>query len=347
MEIQNEQLLVGGDSCYAYPEAQIALGKITNRGMFYIPNGKVLTVPGGDFKLIGYKERTHCWFNRNNVITEVIYPNKNDTRRNEVLAVLDGIGFNTIKDNDLRGDDYKPFDFQDKAGIKNYFDVACDYGHIFLDRVAIDTDDNYKLVMLQEPRVHYDYDSPDELPERDGGYICEDCGCRMSEDDGYITHDGRRICCDCYENNYFTCSDCDEVHHIDYMITVGDYCYCEDCIDRNFTRCDCCGEYVSNDYTYTVHDKYGDEVEVCPYCFEDNYSMCTCCDEYYPNDKLTQVEKEDAWYCESCYDERIVTCHDCGEVFDIERQGVLEKDGKTYCDDCHAKHEEDDEAVNE
>ena len=51
--------------------------------------------------------------------------------------------------------------------------------------------------------------------------ICDDCGCVIETDDYYTTYDGRIICEDCYDSDYFTCEDCGKIFHIDDLISVN------------------------------------------------------------------------------------------------------------------------------
>lgn len=98
---------------------------------------------------------------------------------------------------------------------------------------------------------------------------CEDCGERIYEDDAYWV-DGSPYCCDCvtycedcneYVRNqdareidgvyvcdwcvehrdYYECSECGEIHHIDYLNYVGDELLCEDCYAHCTLDCEECG----------------------------------------------------------------------------------------------------------
>ena len=127
--------------------------------------------------------------------------------------------------------------------------------------------------------------------------ICDDCGCVIETDDYYTTYDGRIICEDCYDSDYFTCEDCGKIFHIDDLISVnrgGSY-VCPDCADRYYYRCDDCGEYFSEHNVRT--DDFGTVI------------------------------------CDDCYDWRdYTTCYDCGR---ISRDNYWNDEVDDYlCGDC-------------
>ena len=87
-----------------------------------------------------------------------------------------------------------------------------------------------------------------------GNYVtCEDCGSIIQEDDAITTHAGDYICQNCYDDEYFTCECCDEVHHLDDLTHVNqgfrDELYvCDECASASYYRCDDCGAYVSAEH---------------------------------------------------------------------------------------------------
>lgn len=62
----------------------------------------------------------------------------------------------------------------------------------------------------------------------DCAWTCDDCGDRYAEDVENYTPlgTGNTICSHCYDNNYFTCQECNEVLSMD---EYGDDGYCTDC----------------------------------------------------------------------------------------------------------------------
>ena len=98
--------------------------------------------------------------------------------------------------------------------------------------------------------------------------ICNDCGAYIYESDDEIeTTAGDIICQRCYENNYFTCPDCNEVVSLDYSI-----------------------ERPNGDI-------------ICQQCFDEYYLYCNHCDEVIHRDDA--IEYDGDLYCQQCYDELI------------------------------------------
>lgn len=124
-------------------------------------------------------------------------------------------------------------------------------------------------------------------------YTCEDCGERIHEDDVYwvgvspyctecVTYcedcneyvrnedaveiDGVYVCNWCVEHSdYYECSECGDIHHIDCLNGIGDELLCEDC--------------------------YAEKTSICDKCFE-----------HYYNEELTYDKETDCYYCPDCYE---------------------------------------------
>lgn len=60
---------------------------------------------------------------------------------------------------------------------------------------------------------------------------CENCESWQPAEEIFRTHNGRRICQNCYDEDYFTCDNCGDIYHNDDMFSDewGDYCYCPNC----------------------------------------------------------------------------------------------------------------------
>lgn len=60
---------------------------------------------------------------------------------------------------------------------------------------------------------------------------CDNCGEYVLNDVRYIESEGITVCYDCYDENYRTCEECGEIHHIDrmYYHERSDSWYCECC----------------------------------------------------------------------------------------------------------------------
>ena len=125
------------------------------------------------------------------------------------------------------------------------------------------------------------------------GYICQDCGCHIDEDD-VIWIDDEPYCRDC-------CSYCDycEEYHRGTSTHIRRYGYvCEDCLD-NFCYCEDCGEYVQDYYATWVDSEDG---YICDACLDDNFATCEDCGVLY---RISDMYHDDGeWLCEDCHDAR-------------------------------------------
>ncbi len=86
----------------------------------------------------------------------------------------------------------------------------------------------------------------------DRKYIkCADCGHYVPEDQSYFTGHDYPICSDCYESNYGTCDNCNEVEHYDNLIYLDrrDETLCVSCYHD-------CGCGSIQDYSYKPPPKY-------------------------------------------------------------------------------------------
>ena len=129
---------------------------------------------------------------------------------------------------------------------------------------------------------------------------CADCRAIIEEGcESYETHNGDILCQDCYENDYFYCEDCEEIHHNDELIVIdnGANYVCEDCASNNYNQCVHCDEWhdPSNGGITNVDGEY-----VCESC-ADSYYYCESCNEYVHGDDMHYIEEEDGYICDSCY----------------------------------------------
>lgn len=126
---------------------------------------------------------------------------------------------------------------------------------------------------------------------------CADCLEEISSDD-YVDNNGDPICEDC-NDNYTSCSSCDEVlHNDDSYISFRDETWCQDCYTSRFSTCDDCNEVVRNDDICQVHGRSGSARYVCDDCRSDYY-WCEDCDEYVHEDNYCEND-----LCNSCHDDR-------------------------------------------
>lgn len=130
--------------------------------------------------------------------------------------------------------------------------------------------------------------------------VCKECERVGEEGEEFLTYSKKPLCHDCYDNKYFTCERCEEIHQTDESQIVHVYrgrerAWCQDCRDNYACVCDDCGDTIGEDYTRS--DEYR---TLCEACYSDNYFSCCGCDNIFHND--------DGYYCETCEDTR---CREC------------------------------------
>lgn len=128
---------------------------------------------------------------------------------------------------------------KDKGAKIHYNDAIS--GNNFKPRLFIDIDKNETKKIIVGSRVtclncgNYDIiDSQGFLCMGCGDHmICDDCGSLThSEDSFYVNSVGHSVCVDCWESNYSTCNNCDEIHP-DHDITYldeEDISLCPNCL---------------------------------------------------------------------------------------------------------------------
>jgi hypothetical protein len=281
------------EGCYSNAESIIAIGKIINRAIAYIPNNKTLKI-NDNIELYGYKKRSHVWLDSNGLFIERIYPDKSDAARQQFIKLIENNNIPIVHEKDIT--EYMLFDIQDYAGIKNYINVAENNGYpVFLDREAINN--NLELVYLKQDRIEYSYNSGDRMPEENKIY-CENCNCTIDEEDAvYI--DDRYLCNECLRELYRRCEDCGEYVLRDNLTDVGNnryYYVCNNCLD-NYQLCYNCGTWTATDNIYIAEsgDAYCDE------CYHDIFYHCDNCDrEILRSDGIPYNHNN---YCQECYEE--------------------------------------------
>jgi hypothetical protein len=152
--------------------------------------------------------------------------------------------------------------------------------------------------------------------------VCTWCGDTVGEDENCQTPSGEDCCESCYDEHYFSCEACGEVHVAAERCDANGSGYCESCFDDRFTVCDDCENTVEQDAVTTV---YGGN-QVCPRCLSRNYTKCDGCGEYAKDEDLKRGGEDDL--CPDCFDKDWGECSECGEVF--AREGKSE----TKCPDC-------------
>ena len=124
------------------------------------------------------------------------------------------------------------------------------------------------------------------------GWWCGWCEEMQNEgDDCVYTENAGDVCWSCYENDFFTCEDCDEVMHNDEWRTVNYFRTRQVTTDKLDPKTN----------TYIVRqERIRDERGVCS-CCTDNYQYCESCDEVF--EECTNSEEDDGYRCEDCHTE--------------------------------------------
>lgn len=157
-----------------------------------------------------------------------------------------------------------------------------------------------------------------------GGFICESCGDRVSEDDMRCPEYGDGIYCEnCFDELYAYCESCSCDVCRDDIVQVDDDYMCRDCAERHATRCDVCGDWTKKECVTT-----SDTDKTCCHDCIENLTICDDCGEVYERKQYTHVVDNEI-LCEDC-------CHKC------EYCGDWIKDGND-CEDCEA--EDDKQAI--
>lgn len=238
------------------------------------------------------------------------------------------------QDNDDNGEAYTPyrnivqsimatiFDFPNLWSLKKGHEATqlyiqtrgthyadyCYYNNCSLSRIK-DRENENSFYVGANPicitcgNTHY---ASDNISCCHSGRICEDCGCRIYDE----------------EEEYW----------------VGDCCYCRDCV----TWCDCCDEYHRNDDTTYIDREHR---YVCNGCLDRYYGYCYDCDEYFDRDDMYYIEGTGEYVCYDCREENYVRCNDCGEWFrpDQLHEGVGGEYCDSCIDDHREDEEEEEE----
>ena len=164
----------------------------------------------------------------------------------------------------------------------------------------------------------------------------------LNNDIKELLKDGE-LCLECFENNYFVCHECGELHENDELIEIktgyNEYIkVCEGCAEYNddiYYNCHECGTWYHTNYM-ECHD-----VDICGY----NEVVCNSClnnsDDIFYCDYHEQYEKSEYYHvvnnygtiCEDAYyNGGFAYCDDCGECYDVDTMDFI--GGCYYCSDC-------------
>jgi hypothetical protein len=130
---------------------------------------------------------------------------------------------------------------------------------------------------------------------------CSLCG-RVSEfEDDFFEVNGEFVCDSCFDENFFTCDSCREIHSKEEMnvVETTDELVCNLCFTEYYSECYICNEIVSKgDIEDAKVD--GDRVGVCKSCAEsEGYEECEECGVLHSKDEL-HVDEYDTPFCDKC-----------------------------------------------
>ncbi len=129
-----------------------------------------------------------------------------------------------------------------------------------------------------------------------GGYSCHECSDHINEDDAYSDGSGDMYCEYCFNENFITCYQCEEMVHNSDSVCIQDI-----------------------------------EKEVCQHCATSHYYCCETCGDYYSDDDVCVFN--DNTYCKDCYDDIVGRCKNCDEIFRVKDLTFVNDSGP-LCADC-------------
>lgn len=302
----DDHFLFESEGCYGFPDAIYKLGKIKNRGMLYIPNGRIVDHPELNFSFLGYKERVHVWFDTNpkGLWLEKVYPTKTYSALQKFSSALSEKNIESITFDFSDKYDFKEFHYNDYDGLDEYINSS---HWTFLDKVFVE---DSKLYYMPEYRVEYDYNDGSSRPDNDDYQTCYNCGDRTYN---YYVVDGEFYCSDCYRDLFVNCVRCGcDVAEDDAIYDYDGNPFCPHCADQYLSQCEDCEEYVYSDTMYAVRDSDDVVKYVCTNCFESNYTLCDECGEYYEDlNEAYDSEGNRCNVCNYCLDTYFVECSCC------------------------------------
>lgn len=166
------------------------------------------------------------------------------------------------------------------------------------------------------------------IEDRDGNFYCEECvgeHCIFCEEchewvqngnGDYLTDNGKIICCDCYNDRYFTCNECGGVFEEDeaYCGDNGNF-YCVECFNDGFFTCERCGNVYSLEHEY----QYEHEGDIyCSECFDELNMQNIYNYHDYPDFVLKKCDDEDE-------PEFYLGIENEIECYDLDRQQVAKQ----------------------
>ena len=146
----------------------------------------------------------------------------------------------------------------------------------------------------------YETDNTHQMLCDQCAFECE-CGRWIGNDNSHVTSGDRRVCEECYDENYCTCERCDAVVECDDTQNVRDSTWCDRCYERHAWNCSSCDESFSdNEDSFTISPN--DET-ICQRCYErGEYFTCDGCNQSY-SDVHFGGSRGNGNYCSDCWSE--------------------------------------------
>jgi len=101
-------------------------------------------------------------------------------------------------------------------------------------------------------------------------FHCYECGSKQNLADEHFTPRDHSICEFCFNEYYFTCSDCNTVNSTDNESDTKELCYT--CYLKHNFKCEICSNIYSSDEVTKFNDKI-----ICTECFDEHYKECNGC----------------------------------------------------------------------
>ena len=147
-----------------------------------------------------------------------------------------------------------------------------------------------------------------DLDENNNGWDCNHCN--ESQEDGdnsfsVYSEDGDETWCDhCYQNDTFTCNDCESTfdsNHESYRRDTHDNNVCQACYDDHWFTCSHCAKVDHSDNCATGHYINGEAIDICEPCQESQFWRDTVGGDFWRNGEFSEVRLADRGHCHEPY----------------------------------------------
>jgi len=173
--------------------------------------------------------------------------------------------------------------------------------------------------------------------------LCTICGTEIPDGEEF-EFDGQAYCHEHFEELFTTCDECGAIYRRDSLTHTGNgRDVCENCLDNEYFLCEDCEEYYPNDSTCYVNPDCYDQRMVCESCYED-YDMCSDCGERY-TDRHIWAHDDYRTICDGCSDYWYI-CADCGDIVHTDDVYWSDND-EPYCGSCYENNRRNSRAIHD